>query len=383
MSSAPTFATGHPFALVFYPLTCLPYPCASALIWAPVYNIGFAYVATAALCRRVLPGAAAPRERNLVLAASILPAAHCLYAGQTNLLVFSLVAFAGIAILDARWWRAALLLAVAAHIKEFGRWPGRSLLAACWPRRLAWRLPLALLAIAALPLVAKPPAAVLDSYIEWYKHLVGPAQIRHTYRDAWTIWELISSPVNAQIYTVLQLAAAAAALGLCLWQKLRLPPARLVLFVLASWTAWQLIFGPGTERNTFALIAPLTGWAVVAAFRSRQAAWLRGHWLRFHGASRHRGHRGHKPLAPHPPSGGGDALFRLVFAVEHFGVRRLAFAFPTELTKGISGGQTKHTLWTSTRCRRYEKRWQATRTPKLPLLVYPAKTHLINSDVFT
>jgi hypothetical protein len=32
------------------------------------------------------------------------------------------------------------------------------------------------------------------------------------------------------------------------------------------WTIWQLVFGPGTERNTFGLIAPLTAWAVVTAF---------------------------------------------------------------------------------------------------------------------
>ena len=53
-----------------------------------------------------------------------------------------------------------------------------------------------------------------------------------------------------------QLGTAAIALGLCLWQSRRLPPRRLVLFVLAAWTTWQLVFGPGTERNTFALIAP-------------------------------------------------------------------------------------------------------------------------------
>jgi hypothetical protein len=227
------------------------------------------------LCRRVFPGAAAPLVRDFVLIAAILPAAHCLYAGQTNLLVFALAGFASIAILDQRWWRAALLLAIAAHIKV---WPlgGALLLTACWPRRLSWRLPIALLAVAALPLLVKPAAAVLGQYVAWYEHLVGPAQIRHTYRDAWTVWELISSPVDARWYTIMQLGAAAVALGLCLRQSFRLRPQRMVLFVLACWTTWQLVFGPGTERNTFALIAPLTGWAIVAAFRERRCLWLMG-----------------------------------------------------------------------------------------------------------
>ena len=70
------------------------------------------------------------------------------------------------------------------------------------------------------------------------------------------------------------MATAATALGLCLWQARRLTPARTVLFVLACWTTWQLVFGPGTERNTFALIAPLAGWALVVAVLERRAVWL-------------------------------------------------------------------------------------------------------------
>ena len=202
--------------------------------------------------------------RSLLLALAVFPCTHCLYSSQTNLLVFSLAAFAAIAILDERWWLAALLLAVPVHIKV---WPlaGALLLAACWPRRLAWRLPLALAAVAALPLLVRPPAWVWQQYVQWYYYLVGPTLARHTYRDAWTIWELISPPVDPRLYVLLQLTTAAAVLGLCLWQARRIPPPRRVLLVLACWTSWQLLFGPGTERNTFALIAPLTSWALVIA----------------------------------------------------------------------------------------------------------------------
>ena len=44
--------------------------------------------------------------------------------------------------------------------------------------------------------------------------------------------------------------------------------------MLVCWTSWQLVFGPGTERNTFALIAPLTSWALVVAFLEKRAFWL-------------------------------------------------------------------------------------------------------------
>ena len=53
-------------------------------------------------------------------------------------------------------------------------------------------------------------------------------------------------------------------------------PARLLLFVLVTWAVWQLVFGPGTERNTFGLIAPLTGWGLIAAFQQKRGRWLMG-----------------------------------------------------------------------------------------------------------
>jgi hypothetical protein len=266
---------GPSFAMALGPVAWLPYRI-GAVLWA-LMNVVVAYGAIRALAQRVLPGVQSPLARNLLLAASALPSAHCLYSSQTNLLVFSLVAFAAMAILDERWWLAALLLAIPVHIKV---WPlaGALLLAACWPRRLTWRLPIALAAVAALPLLAKPPAWVCQQYIQWYRYLIGPSLNRHTYRDAWTIWELITSRVEhsavPQWYAALQLATAAAALGMCLWHASRNPPQRRVLVVLVYWTSWQLVFGPGTERNTFALIAPLTSWALVVAVLENRARWL-------------------------------------------------------------------------------------------------------------
>ena len=264
---------GPSFAMLMGPIAWLRYEL-GAVVWA-VMNVGIAFWATRALARRVLPGMETPLARNVFLAVSVFPSAHCLYSSQTNLLVFSLAAFGAVAILDKRWWLAALLVAIPVHIKV---WPLACvlLLVACWPRQLAWRVPIALAAVAALPFLAKPPGWVCQQYIQWYQYLVGPAQDRHTYRDAWTIWELISSPVDPRLYAVLQLATAAAALGLCLWQGSRVPPQRRIVVVLVCWTTWQLVFGPGTERNTFALIAPLTSWALVMAVLEKRGRWLMG-----------------------------------------------------------------------------------------------------------
>ena len=109
---------GPSFAMVLGPIAWLPYEI-GAVVWA-LMNVGIAFWAIRALAQRVLPGMQSPLARNLLLAVSVFPGAHCLYSSQTNLLVFSLVAFAAIAILDERWWLAALLLAIPVHIKV---WP--------------------------------------------------------------------------------------------------------------------------------------------------------------------------------------------------------------------------------------------------------------------
>ncbi len=260
---------GPTFAMAILPLARMPYRV-GAVLWA-LLNVGVAHWATSTLCRRSFPVTATPLLRNCVLIAALPPAAHCLYSGQTNLLVFSLVSFAAIALVDRRWWLAAVLLSAAVHVKV---WPlaGALLLTACWPRRLWWRLPLALLTVAALPLLVKSPQLALDQYVQWYHHVVGQSPNRHPgYRDAWTVWETLIGSVNLQLYVLAQLAAGLLVLGLCLHERLRLSPSRMALFAVAAWTSWQLILGPGTERNTFGLIAPLTGWALVAAIARGRA----------------------------------------------------------------------------------------------------------------
>ena len=190
------------------------------------------------------------------------------------MLAFSLVALATLAIQDRRWWWAACLLAIPVHIKV---WPlaAALLLIAYWPRKLALRFPVAMLAVAAAPLLTKPWGWVWRQYVGWYDLLVGPAQIRHTYRDLWTLWEVIHEPVNAKAYMLLQLLSGAAVLGLCLWQVHRgLSIQRRLLFVLVSWAAWQMTFGPATERTTFGLIAPLSAWGLVTAFQQRRGRLL-------------------------------------------------------------------------------------------------------------
>ncbi|MGA2035140.1 MAG: glycosyltransferase family 87 protein [Thermoguttaceae bacterium] len=262
------FRYGPAFAVALGPLALLPTPL-GAQLWNWL-NIGVLFFTLRAMVRHVLPGGYwTPRREAAFLAVTAVGAFHTLWSGQTNLLVFSLVALGVIAARHERWSLAALLLALPVHIKI---WPLAAglLLAACRPRKLAPRLPLALLLIGGIPFLTKPWPWVCRQYAGWYQLLVGPAQVRHTYRDAWTIWEFIHAPVDPRLYAALQLGMALAALVLCCIQARRTASrCGLSLFVLVTWTTWQLVFGPGTERNTFGLIAPLSSWALIASFEEK------------------------------------------------------------------------------------------------------------------
>ncbi len=262
------FRYGPACAEALVPLALLPTPL-GGLLWSWL-NLGLFFGALRTFMRRILPGCWTPGREGIFLCLVLVGVARSIWSGQSNLLIFALVALGMAAIADRRWWLAALMLAIPVHIKV---WPlaVALLLIACRPRPLALRFGVCLLAVGALPLLTHPFAWVCRQYGGWYEVLMGSAQIRHSYRDMWTIWETIRPPVNAHIYMALQLATAAGVLGLCLWQaRRRQSLARLLLFILVMWTSWQMEFGPATERNTFGLIAPLTCWGLMTAFAERR-----------------------------------------------------------------------------------------------------------------
>jgi hypothetical protein len=265
------------------PLARLPSSWGGLLwIWL---DLGVFVWSLQALMKRILPGPWTPKRASVFLCLVLLGILRSIWSGQSNLLVFALVALGVVATADKRWWLAALMLAIPVHIKV---WPlaAAGLLVACRPRQLAGRFALCLAGVGALPLLTKPADWVWRQYYGWNAALLGRAQMRHEYRDAWTIWEAFHTPAQPHvlappdhpwIYLALQLATAALVLGLCLRQARRsLPVKRLLLFVLVMWACWQAVFGPGMERNAFALMAPLTCWGLITCFEQERGRVVMG-----------------------------------------------------------------------------------------------------------
>ncbi len=220
-----------------------------------------------------------------------------LWSLQSNAVLMACILLAAAAIVRQRWWKAAWLLAAPVYIKV---WPAvaAGLLGVHWPKKLIARITLACVALGLVPFATKAPAVAADYYKAWMECLANREKtaLRFTgYRDAWTIWEQIHSPVDKRAYFALQATAGLAVLGWSLWLRRRRTQSpsplvgegwgdgtpldkrkasELIVYTLAAWACWQLLLGPGSERLTFLIIAPFAAWSVITSYLERRHFWL-------------------------------------------------------------------------------------------------------------
>jgi hypothetical protein len=259
------------------------------LLWS---GVSLAVLLGGLLCfaRDVAPGRWTAPRTAAFLALGAAGALRGLWNAQSNALVVGLLLLAASALaraLDAReergprWWRAAVLLALAVCVKLTPLAPAL-LLCALWPRRLGWRFGLAVAVGFLLPFLTRPPAVALQQYAHWLDHLVQSGHDRWLgFRDGWTAWLAarhlfgglhgplaLCEPIDGPFYRLLQVATAAATLAWCLWQRRRAARSGLgggwvVHVTLSAGMAWLMLFGPAVEHATYVFLAPMLAWAVV------------------------------------------------------------------------------------------------------------------------
>ena len=265
------------FAVLFTPFAILP-DWLGQTLWG-LLSVGLFVWSLRIFYRDVLPNNWPWQAEPIFLALVLAASARGTWSLQSNAILMAGILFGASAVVRRGWWRAAFLLAAPVHIKL---WPivAGGLLSVLWPRKLIGRFVVACSALALIPFLTKAPSEVADYYRAWSHRLIdrqATAQRFTGYRDAWTIWEQIHSPVDKQAYFILEASAGLAVLGWSLWLKhsrTKRSDSEIVTYTLAAWASWQLLFGPGTERLTYLIVAPFAAWAVITSFVERRHQWL-------------------------------------------------------------------------------------------------------------
>lgn len=255
------------FALAFSPFAILP-ATLGGILWSAL-NIVLLVFALRLLVKEIFPGDWTKFQEACFLTLSLAGCTRAIWSAQSNSLVFALAVFAVVSLKKERWWAAAFLLAAAVHIKL---WPAALalLLMARFPRQLAVRFAAAGAILVVPPFLTRPLPVVLQQYQDWYALLTGPYRtLRQAgLRDAYTIAEHFGTYVDDRVYTILQLGLAGLALLWCLrLAKIARKPETYFTGVLMTWVCWQLLAGPGTERLTFLLAAPIASWALIVSLK--------------------------------------------------------------------------------------------------------------------
>jgi hypothetical protein len=183
-----------------------------------------------------------------------------MFNGQASPMVIGLQMLAVLACRREQWMAAALCVGVAAYFKVYPLAIGL-LLCMLHPRKLPWRLALAIAGIFGFTLILKGPAYGLQQFSNWLHSLgLDPRRTQGyfgAFRDFWLILRVLRVPIDPRGWTVLQcLAGLALAAWLWLEKRRGATAERLDYLLLALGTCWMLLFGPATESATYVILAP-------------------------------------------------------------------------------------------------------------------------------
>ncbi len=215
----------------------------------------------------VLPEGLTSRHRGAILLAALPLSAASLHNGQTNPIVLGLLLIMLSASAQSRWWIAATAAVVATVLKIYPI-SMAMLLAACFPRKFAPKLLMLLAAAAIFPFLTQNPEYVVQQYKEWIfylsKDLRHKVTIPFSYRDLRFIGLAWGWRMRPAVYSLIQLAGAAAAAAACLAAVLKnWPKKRVLSLILGLGSVWMTLLGPATECCTFIFVAPSLAWAIV------------------------------------------------------------------------------------------------------------------------
>jgi len=179
--------------------------------------------------------------------------------GQSTLIMTAMMMLASVELSGGRLWRATLWMSLGLAFKPLIL--VMICLAAALDWRLAWRLPIGVLAVLLFPFLTRTPTYVIDQYGKCLEMLrtASHCGITELWAQPFSILALLSCNVSESTQTLIRGAAALVTLGLCSKAWRRLDRVRAVEYLFAFSVLYILVFSPRTENNTYAMIGPVIG----------------------------------------------------------------------------------------------------------------------------
>ena len=249
-----------PLAAVFFaPFALLP-PGWGNLFWTWL-NAGMFLLGVWALLGSGIYPRIKPEYHGIVFLSLAPLVLGNLDTGQANPTVIGLVLLAVAGAPAHRWGVAAVCIAVATYLKIYPLAVGLILFLMA-PRRLGWRLLLALLLLGLLPFLFQHWSYVSQQYHEWVSTRATDDRRIYPIKDVpLDLWFLLVRlghlPIPGFLYSAFQVLSGGAIALFCLvgvWKKW--PKDRLLAGILAFVCVWMTLCGPATELQTYVLLAP-------------------------------------------------------------------------------------------------------------------------------
>jgi hypothetical protein len=268
-----------PLAAVFFaPLALLP-PGWGNLCWTWL-NAGIFLIGVCALLGSGIYPGIKPGYHGIAYLLLVPLVLGNLDTGQANPTVIGLLLLAVAAAPAERWSLAALCIAAATYLKIYPLAVGLILFLMA-PRRLGWRLLLALLVLGILPFLFQHWSYVSQQYHEWISTRSADDRRLYPIKDVpLDLWFLLVRlghlPIPSFVYSTFQVLSGGAIALFCLvgvwkhWSK-----DWLLAGILAFVSVWMTLCGPATELQTYVLLAPAVGLTLMDAFLGSRPLWLR------------------------------------------------------------------------------------------------------------
>jgi alpha-1,2-mannosyltransferase len=179
--------------------------------------------------------------------------------GQATLIMAGLMMLAAVDLVDRRWWRASICLALGVAFKPLCL--VMLLLAAVLYPATAWRLAISVALLIAMPFLTASPDYVFCQYADCGKMLQAASDrgLETNWAQLFGMLDVAGLEVPPRIQSALRLLAAAATLGLLVFAKRRLPHEWVGVYCYVLAICYLMLFNPRTENNSYSALAPAIG----------------------------------------------------------------------------------------------------------------------------